>query len=111
MTLRHLGRGQSRQHGDVIRVLDERLNVMDATSIVMCRDNGLPLQVFNLNNAGDLVRIVRGEARRLPEVLDPYPDDVIWACARVAAAGSRSALLIVVGIVALSCKLGGVLSL
>jgi uridylate kinase len=43
------------------RVLDERLNVMDATSIVMCRDNGLPLQVFNLNNAGDLVRIVRGE--------------------------------------------------
>lgn len=43
------------------RVLDERLNVMDATSIVMCRDNGLPLQVFNLNNAGDLVRIARGE--------------------------------------------------
>jgi len=43
------------------RVLDERLNVMDATSIVMCRDNGLPLQVFNLNNAGDLLRIVRGE--------------------------------------------------
>ncbi|MBV6422493.1 MAG: Uridylate kinase [Steroidobacteraceae bacterium] len=43
------------------RVLAERLNVMDATAIVMCRDNGLPLQVFNLNNAGDLMRIVRGE--------------------------------------------------
>jgi uridylate kinase len=43
------------------RVLDERLNVMDATAIVMCRDNQLPLQVFNLNNAGDLPRIVRGE--------------------------------------------------
>ena len=43
------------------RVLDERLNVMDATAIVMCRDNNLPLQVFNLNNAGDLLRIVRGE--------------------------------------------------
>ncbi len=43
------------------RVLTERLNVMDATAIVMCRDNGLPLQVFNLNNAGDLMRIVRGE--------------------------------------------------
>jgi uridylate kinase len=43
------------------RVLDERLNVMDATAIVMCRDNQLPLQVFNLNNAGDLLRIVRGE--------------------------------------------------
>ncbi|MFO1426769.1 MAG: UMP kinase [Steroidobacteraceae bacterium] len=43
------------------RVLDERLNVMDATAIVMCRDNKLPLQVFNLNNAGDLLRIARGE--------------------------------------------------
>jgi uridylate kinase len=43
------------------RVLDERLNVMDATAIVMCRDNNLPLQVFNLGNAGDLLRIVQGE--------------------------------------------------
>jgi uridylate kinase len=43
------------------RVLDDRLGVMDATAIVMCRDNRLPLQVFNLNNAGDLLRIVRGE--------------------------------------------------
>ena len=34
---------------------------MDATAIVMCRDNNLPLQVFNLNNAGDLLRIVQGE--------------------------------------------------
>ncbi|MFZ9479700.1 MAG: UMP kinase [Gammaproteobacteria bacterium] len=43
------------------RVLDERLAVMDATAIVMCRDNRLPLQVFNLGNAGDLLRIARGE--------------------------------------------------
>jgi uridylate kinase len=43
------------------RVLNERLSVMDATAIVMCRDNDLPLIVFNLNNAGDLVRLVRGE--------------------------------------------------
>jgi uridylate kinase len=43
------------------KVLTDRLNVMDATSIVMCRDNRLPLRVFNLNNAGDLPRIVRGE--------------------------------------------------
>jgi uridylate kinase len=34
---------------------------MDATAIVMCRDNRLPLRVFNLNNPGDLVRVVRGE--------------------------------------------------
>jgi uridylate kinase len=43
------------------QVLTDRLNVMDATSIVMCRDNNLPLQVFNLHNAGDLLRIVDGE--------------------------------------------------
>jgi uridylate kinase len=43
------------------RVLAEKLNVMDATAIVMCRDNHLPLRVFNLNNPGDLTRIVRGE--------------------------------------------------
>jgi len=43
------------------QVLDQKLNVMDATAIVMCRDNDLPLVVFNLNNAGDLLRIVRGE--------------------------------------------------
>jgi len=43
------------------RVLAEKLQVMDATAIVMCRDNNLPLRVFNLNNAGDLVRIVKGE--------------------------------------------------
>jgi uridylate kinase len=27
----------------------------------MCRDNKVPLQVYNLTNAGDLLRIVRGE--------------------------------------------------
>jgi uridylate kinase len=43
------------------RVLDERLAVMDTTAIVMCRDNNLPLQVFNINNPGDLLRIARGE--------------------------------------------------
>jgi hypothetical protein len=43
------------------KVLSDRLNVMDATAIVMCRDNRLPLRVFNLFNPGDLVRIVRGE--------------------------------------------------
>ena len=43
------------------KVLQDRLNVMDATAIVMCRDNRMPLQVFNLNNAGDLPRVVRGD--------------------------------------------------
>src|SRR6516164_4147047 len=44
------------------QVLRDQLRVMDATAIVMCRENNLPLVVFNLNNAGDLVRIVKGES-------------------------------------------------
>ena len=43
------------------KVLTDKLNVMDATAIVMCRDNRLPLRVFNLNNSGDLTRIVKGD--------------------------------------------------
>ena len=43
------------------KVLTDRLNVMDATAIVMCRDNDLPLRVFDLNKPGELLRIVRGE--------------------------------------------------
>jgi uridylate kinase len=41
-------------------VLDRRLNVMDATSIVLCRDHRLPLRVFNLNDPGALVRAASG---------------------------------------------------
>ncbi len=43
------------------QVLTDRLNVMDATAIVMCRDNDLPLRVFDLTKPGELLRIVRGE--------------------------------------------------
>jgi uridylate kinase len=43
------------------KVLADKLNVMDATAIVMCRDNRLPLKVFNLNRTGDLTRIAHGE--------------------------------------------------
>jgi uridylate kinase len=43
-------------------VLDRRLNVMDATAIVLCRDHDLPLRVINLNEPGALVRAAIGEA-------------------------------------------------
>lgn len=35
-------------------VLDQKLQVMDATAIVLCRDNDLPLRIFNLNDVGSL---------------------------------------------------------
>jgi uridylate kinase len=43
------------------QVLDQRLAVMDATAIVLCRDHNLPLRVINLNEPGALLRAARGE--------------------------------------------------
>jgi len=43
-------------------VLTKNLKVMDATAISMCRDNGLPLIVFNLHKAGNIRRVICGEA-------------------------------------------------
>jgi uridylate kinase len=43
-------------------VIERRLEVMDTAAFVLCRDNRLPLRIFNMNRAGDLMRIVRGES-------------------------------------------------
>jgi len=42
-------------------VLTNNLKVMDATAISLCRDNGLPLNVFNLQKAGNIKRVICGE--------------------------------------------------
>jgi uridylate kinase len=44
------------------KVLTDKLNVMDATAIVMCRDNGLPIRVFDLTAPGALVQLAKGAA-------------------------------------------------
>ncbi|MDT0635389.1 UMP kinase [Spectribacter hydrogenoxidans] len=49
------------EHLSYDEVIDGRLAVMDTTAIVLCRDNGLPLRVFDIQRAGDLGRIVRGD--------------------------------------------------
>jgi len=43
------------------RVLREGLAVMDATAVVLCRENGMPLRVMNINEPGALRRVVEGE--------------------------------------------------
>ncbi|KPJ94679.1 MAG: uridylate kinase [Gammaproteobacteria bacterium SG8_11] len=42
-------------------VLVKNLNVMDATSIALCRDHSMPVRVFNMNKQGSLMRIIFGE--------------------------------------------------
>ena len=49
------------KHLSYDQVLHDKLKVMDATAIVMCRDNNIPLRVFNMFNQGDLRRIALGE--------------------------------------------------
>ncbi len=41
-------------------VLERKLEVMDATAIVLCRDHAMPLRVFNMNKAGALMNIMLG---------------------------------------------------
>ncbi len=48
-------------HITYTEALQKNLGVMDATALVMCRENHLPIKVFNIFNAGDLMRVVKGE--------------------------------------------------
>jgi len=42
-------------------VIEQKLNVMDTAAIVLCRDQKMPLRVFNMNTPGSLLRVVMGE--------------------------------------------------
>jgi len=42
-------------------VLEKQLKVMDASAISLCMDNDLPIVVFNMRTAGNIVRVVSGE--------------------------------------------------
>ncbi len=42
-------------------VLEKRLNVMDASAISLCRDNDLPIMVFNMRENGNIVKAVCGD--------------------------------------------------
>jgi len=42
------------------QVIEGKLSVMDANAIVLCRDQGMPIRVFNVFGSGNLMQIVRG---------------------------------------------------
>ena len=42
-------------------VLRRRLEVMDATAISLCRENGMPIAVFNMNGRGNIARMIAGD--------------------------------------------------
>ena len=59
-----------RKHADAVRfttvtyseVLSRDLRVMDASAVAMCRDNKLPIMVFNLTVRGNIMRMAMGES-------------------------------------------------
>ena len=42
------------------KVIKDNLRVMDLTAITLCKENDLPIQVFNINNPGDLKQLIMG---------------------------------------------------
>jgi uridylate kinase len=44
-----------------IEVLTKNLKVMDATAITLCRDNLLPVIVFNLQKKGNIRKAICGQ--------------------------------------------------
>jgi uridylate kinase len=43
------------------RVLADNLKVMDASAIALCRDNAIPIVVFNIREEGNLARVLAGD--------------------------------------------------
>lgn len=45
-------------------VLSHNLKVMDSSAVALCRDNGIPILVFNIREPGNLARVLAGEGVR-----------------------------------------------
>ena len=43
-------------------IINKQLHVMDSTASSLSMDNNIPLVVFNLNTAGNILKVVKGEA-------------------------------------------------
>ena len=55
------GDAQRYDHISYMDVLNKELNVMDATAISLCKDNNIPMIVFDLGQRGNIKRALQGE--------------------------------------------------
>ena len=46
---------------DYAEVIDRRLGVMDLTAVALCEENALPIEVFDISDPANLLRVVRGQ--------------------------------------------------
>ena len=42
-------------------VLERKLKVMDLTAITLCKENKMPIYVFNMDKEGNLLKVIKGE--------------------------------------------------
>tara|TARA_B100000029_G_scaffold326853_1_gene319271 strand:+ start:903 stop:1145 length:243 start_codon:yes stop_codon:yes gene_type:complete len=46
-------------HSEILR---KNIQIIDLTAITLCKENSLPIHVFNINNNGDLKKVILGES-------------------------------------------------
>ena len=46
---------------ETLEAIERRLRVMDSTALALCMENGMPLNVFNMDDEKSLARIISGE--------------------------------------------------
>ena len=49
------------KHTNFDRVIRDRLQVMDATAFTMCRDQNIPIYIFDIHTPGNLAKLLKGE--------------------------------------------------
>jgi uridylate kinase len=61
-------------------VFEKGLNVMDMTAFTLCKENGLPIIVFDMNTSGNLKRLVQGEKIgtlvSMDEIIEPLNEAI-----------------------------------
>ena len=62
-----------------MRALNMGLAVMDATALSLCRENDLPIVVFDMAEPGGIAAIVRGERRGTLVHNLPNGEEIVWA--------------------------------
>jgi uridylate kinase len=75
----HNARARRFRELDYMRALNMGLAVMDSTSLSLCKDNHLPIFVFDLNTHGNVAAIVQGQHRGTLIHAMPEGANAVWA--------------------------------
>src|SRR5262249_54781515 len=49
------------EHLSYDEVIERKLNVMDTAAIALCREQNMPMRIYDMSRAGDLMRIMQGK--------------------------------------------------